>query len=119
MLGLLSRPTVLRQIAFLLGPDISGRLRLAKEPSETRRERNCPASLSRLSVQPVRPAFRPGFLIVSLDEVVVAPAVGGGEHVCDVNKTTRTIACIQTCGLLHIYCNPMVQINDRHSSNYT
>lgn len=76
-----SQPTVLRQIALLLGPDISGRLRLAKEPSETKGERNCPVSLSRLRVHLVRPAFRPELLIVSLGEVVVAQAVGRG-YIC-------------------------------------
>lgn len=76
-----SQPTVLRQIALLLCPDISGRLRLAKEPSETRRERNCPLSLSHLSVHPLRPAFRPGFLIVSLGEVVEPQQWGGGMYV--------------------------------------
>ncbi|KAI4821610.1 hypothetical protein KUCAC02_007208, partial [Chaenocephalus aceratus] len=72
------QPTVLRQITLLLGPDISGRLCLAKEPSKMRRERNCPVSLSPLSVHPLRPAFRPGLLIVSLGEVVAAQWWGGG-----------------------------------------
>ncbi|CAK6963019.1 hypothetical protein KUCAC02_007208%2C partial [Scomber scombrus] len=60
---------------------LEGRLRLTKEPSETRMERNCPMSLSRLSIHPLRPAFRLGLIIMSLGEMVAAQQSGGGMYV--------------------------------------
>ncbi|KAJ4932371.1 hypothetical protein JOQ06_010794, partial [Pogonophryne albipinna] len=65
------------------------------EPSEMRRERNCPVSLSPLSVHPLRPAFRPGLLIVSLGEVVAAQWWGGGirlSHNSDVTKSSSHLS---------------------------
>lgn len=83
------QPTVQRRIASLLRPDISGHLRLAKEPSETRRrERDLPS-------EPAWPrSGRPPSQDRPPDCVPQPCSRQHGmrvcEGVCDVNKTTRT-----------------------------
>lgn len=72
-----SQPTVLRWIALLLCPDISGRLHLAKEPSGDEEGEE-------LSGEPVFSPLRSGppsgqRLIASQGESVVTPVEGGKD----------------------------------------
>lgn len=77
-------------------------------------------SLSRLSVHPLRPAFRPGLLIVSLGEVVVAPAVGKVESGRMCVMWIRPHTQLHAFTLTYKHCKPMARKKkeiDHHSCN--